>query len=314
MVAAVVSAPRRASAWCRTTTNVQFVPTAAKACDDSKDWVDTDGVRHPTLPIYWSSRCLGFSVQRDASVQADLPTARALVLQAFSEWSKVDCPTDPVACTGAGAGKPSIQIRDLGPVICDHVEYNGKVGNANLITFRDAEWPHDDPDVTLALTTVTFSVDSGEIFDADMEINSNPKVNQLTYGDPSGHVVYDLESMLTHESGHFLGLAHTQPSNTAATMYPRYIQGKTFMRDPSQDDVCAICAAYPPDRKTICNDTPKNGFAIECGGGDTTSAKKGCHCSVVGGEAGAGDFALAGCALAMTIGLVRRRARGRARR
>ena len=131
---------------------------------------------------------------------------------------------------------------------------------------------------------------------------------------PNGHVVYDLYSMLTHESGHFLGLSHTQLANTGATMYPRYIQGKTFMRNPSLDDVCAICAAYPPGRKTICSDTPKNGFAIECGGGDTTSAKKGCHCSIVGGESGAGDIALGGVALAMTLGLVRRRTRARAHR
>ena len=103
MAAVVVVAPRNASAWCRTTTNIDFVPSTAKPCDDKG------------IPISWASKCIGFSVQRDGSVQVDLATARETALAAFNEWMKVDCPADPVACSGAGAGNPSISIRDLGP-------------------------------------------------------------------------------------------------------------------------------------------------------------------------------------------------------
>jgi hypothetical protein len=294
---ALVVAPTDAHAWCRTTTNVDFVESAAKPCDDIGK------------PIYWSSRCVGFSIQRDASVQVDLATARDLEQKAFNEWSTVDCPPDPVACVGKGAGNPSISASDLGPVDCDAVEYNSKVGNANIIMFRDVQWPHENDGVTLALTTVTFSIDSGEIYDADMEINSDPRLNKLTTGDTG--VVYDLWSILTHETGHMLGLAHTQPTNNAATMFPYYNTGKTFMRDPSQDDICAICAAYPPGRTTVCDSKPRNGFSLTCGGGDLATTKKGCHCSIVGEDAGGSGLAAAGSLLALVLGLVRRSLRSR---
>jgi len=296
-IGTLIVAPKRAHAWCRTTTNVDFVETAEKPCDDLGK------------PIYWSSRCIGYSLQREASVQVDLPTARAIMQKAFDQWSNVDCPADPVACVGAGAGKPTIVAHDLGPVDCDSIEYNGKVGNANAIIFRDLSWPHEDDGVTLALTTVTFSIDSGEIYDADMEINSDPRINKITTGD-SG-VVYDLHSILTHEGGHFLGLAHTQRTNNAATMFPFYNTGKTFMRDPSQDDICAICATYPPNRATVCDDKPKNGFALTCGGGDLATTKKGCHCSIVGEGSETQGLAAAGSLLALVLGLVRRSIRSR---
>jgi hypothetical protein len=99
--------------------------------------------------------------------------------KAFDMWKNVKCPADPVACTGAfDQAGPSIEVKDVGPVTCDCVEYNGKVGNANTIVFRDAAWtecdgtPKPDADTTLALTTVTFNTETGEIYDADMEVNT----------------------------------------------------------------------------------------------------------------------------------------------
>jgi hypothetical protein len=296
----VWAAPRSAHAWCRTTTNVDFV----------EDGINCDTVGRP---IYWSSKCVGFSLQQDASVQVDLATARAIAKKGFDEWTNVDCPLDPRTCKGGGGGHPTISGRDLGPVACDKVEYNQHLGNANVIMFRDTSWPHDQPDVTLALTTVTFSVDSGEIYDADMEVNSNPTLNPITTGDPTGRVVYDFYSIMTHELGHFVGLAHTQKTNDAATMYPEYKRGTTFMRDPSLDDICAICTAYPPNRATVCSDAPRNGLALQCGGEDLAQNSKGCHCAIAGGRSGL-DVAAGSGVVALGLGLLARRRRRRAPR
>ncbi|MBL8718726.1 MAG: matrixin family metalloprotease [Myxococcales bacterium] len=295
VIASLLSAGR-AEAWCRTTTNRDFIASVDQPCD-------TDG-----RVLYWASRCVGYSVQRDASSQVDLDTARKLAARAFDEWTSLDCPADPIACGGPSVGKPSMKVQDLGPVSCNCVEYNQKAGNANIIMFRDEGWidcngePKKDADSVIALTTVTFSTDSGEIFDADIEINTANV--QVTTSESA--VVFDLWSVLTHETGHFLGLAHTQPSNTAATMYPRYEPGKTFMRDPSDDDRCAMCAAYPTGRSTICDTAPRRGLALDCEGRDPAAAKKGCQCSTPGaGEDGPTALVALG-ALAL-VGATRRR-------
>ena len=49
---------------------------------------------------------------------------------------------------------------------------------------------------------------------------------------------------MAHESGHFLGLAHSDDVN--ATMYYRVtMDGETLKRDLDDDDVAGLCAIYP---------------------------------------------------------------------
>ena len=282
---AVVGAPRIASAWCRTTTSSDFVATPAKPCDLSG------------TPLWWHSRCVGFAVNKDASTQIDLPTARAVVQQQLDLWTSVDCPADPVACSGGGAGTPSMKVTDLGPTTVHAAAYNAKGGNENVILFWDTTWPHPDADVTLALTTVTYSVTSGEIYDADIEVNSNPTSNPLAAADPLGDR-YDFQSIVAHESGHLLGLSHTQPANTDATMSSKYRRGDTFMRTRSADDACGICAVYPPKRAAVCDTTEPGG-----------TVKSGCHCALAGGRASGADVSFGAAALALAIGVARRRRR-----
>ncbi|MBI2395712.1 MAG: matrixin family metalloprotease [Deltaproteobacteria bacterium] len=311
LAVALIGAPREARAWCRTTTTQGFVPTASEPCDATG------------RPLYWSTRCVGFSVQRDGSRWIDLATTRAVAQRSFDAWKRPACPADPVACSGPfDKGTPSIEVKDIGPVSCDCVEYNGKVGNANAIVFRDVAWtecdgtPKPDADTTLALTTVTFNTESGEIYDADMEVNTAN--NPITTADPPGRVLYDFESILTHEAGHFLGLAHTnlpQPTDKTKTptMYARYEQREVYMRDLSQDDICAICAAYPPGRSAPCDTTPRRGLALECGGGDPESTvTSGCAaCAVPGGRASGADAALGLGGATLLLGVIARRRRGR---
>jgi hypothetical protein len=273
---------RRASAFCRTTTNENFFPTTDKPCDDVGK------------PIAWASKCVGYSLQKDASVQIDLTKATAIAHTSFGEWATHDC----MPCGASGA--PSIVAQDLGPVQCGNVEYVQDGGNANAIVFRDGTWPHDS--VALALTTVTFKLDTGEIYDADMEIQSNPKDLKLTIADPVAADGYDLQSIITHEAGHFLGLAHTQPANHDATMFATYLPGETIKRTLDQDDVCGICAAYPPTRAAACAPTPRGGLSDNCG---ATTSKSGCGCTLPGrGGAGAG---LGVMLLAGLLALARRR-------
>ena len=199
-VAASLLAPLRASAYCLTS-----------GCPNGKE----GAICTPSLPsdcgkkLFWTEPCLGFSVQKDASNQVDYKTAARILGAAFATWTSAACP----------GGPPSIRVTDLGPVDCADVEYNQHSGNANILMFRDDVWiSHADDVDALARTTVWYDPDTGQINDADIEVNtanfafsSDGSLAPNAPGPP-----YDLQAVLTHEAGHFLGLAHTTDAN--ATM------------------------------------------------------------------------------------------------
>jgi hypothetical protein len=259
-LATIGTAPS-ARAFCRTTTvpvAPDFQPSPDQCWDQGK-------------PLYWKNACVGYSVQKDASRQISFDDASEAIARAFSRWTGKTCPGE------GGGARVSIDVRDRGPVDCKLVQYNKTTGNANVIMFRDDSWPHADPNNTLALTTVTFNPETGEIYDADMEINT--QAQKMTVVDPVPADGFDFASIVTHEAGHFLGIAHSGDSN--ATMYASYRPGSTRMRELAPDDVNAICAVYRADgsRETAdgpipaepCDPTPRRGFLTTCG-----SAKGGC--------------------------------------
>jgi hypothetical protein len=140
----------------------------------------------------------------------------------------------------------------------------------NPIIFRDGTWPYHDSVNALGLTMLTIDTDTGEIYGADIEINST----MILVAQPPAPVgAYDLASILTHEAGHFLGLAHS--ADTTAVMYAFYHPGSTTL---ALDDIAGICSIYPPDgtrttaagpiAATTCDDTPRKGFSTSCDGLD----------------------------------------------
>jgi hypothetical protein len=235
------------------------VPAAAycltRGCnEDTQDCAfDGNGCLISGKELYWSSLCLSFDVQQDGSVLRDIryDSARDAVHDAFKTWLNADC--------GNGQG-PNVKIEDWGPVACRSAEYNQRSGNANIVMFRDGDWPYDNAIDILALTTLIFNADTGEIYDADIEVNS--------YGQPMsvgavGRLDIDFSSVITHEVGHFLGLSHSEAPG--ATMRPSYVPGNTEMASLEPDDVRGICAALEQDRKIESESCePRHGFSAEC--------------------------------------------------
>jgi hypothetical protein len=242
---------RAAEAYCRSAACPPHDPdgtTAGQRCVPAEDG-DCGTV------LQWRQPCISFSVQQGASRQVDYDTAESVLTQAFATWTGLDC----------GGGPPSIQVLDFSPVSCDQLEYNKEAGNANALMFRDASWPHDvdgGGTDTLALTTVTYDAEKGDIYDADIEVNTAD--NNFTTSDTPGPSDVDLLSVLTHETGHFLGLAHTPVDG--ATMFASYTPGTITIRQPAADDVAALCDAYPVGRSATgeCTGIPRHGFASEC--------------------------------------------------
>ncbi len=200
-------------------------------------------------PVAWTAGRVGYSLDSAASRQVSLADATRVAHQAFAAWNNAPCQ----------GGNPIVQAFDNGPVSssaaaddcgldkCDPTYHD----SLHVIVFRDTSWPYDDNTNTLALTTVTYGVDSAEIFDADIEINSSQHALTVHEPPPSGY--YDLQAILTHEAGHFFGLAHA--TSTSAIMYAFYKPGAVSL---SPDDVDGVCTVYSP-----LNTSP-SGVACAC--------------------------------------------------
>jgi hypothetical protein len=223
-------------------------------------------------PLYWGAPCISFSVNsagshaiRDGVVNEITATElEGIVRQSYDNWQNV-------ACTGGG--HPNISVETYPQVECSEVRYNKGNGNQNLWVFRDETWPHEEsrPEVTIALTSVIFNPDTGEIYDADVELNSYVVDFDLeTVGSGT-----DLQSVVQHESGHVLGLAHSD--DATATMFTSY-SGRSDMRTLEEDDAAGLCATYPPGTKESCDAEPRHGFAVQCENSDDS----GCSVARVG--------------------------------
>jgi hypothetical protein len=275
LAAAALTLSAQAEAFCRSTTCSGDCP------------LDADGCKSSGIPLWWSSMCVGMSIQQDASRHIDLEVARPPIVAAFTEWSRRACEDGPA----------SIAFTELPDAACHQVEYVDGGPNANLVMFQDDKWTYGGAQNTLAMTTVTFDADTGELLDADMEINH--ALNELTVSNE--HVVYDLQSIVTHEVGHLLGLDHSTAAQTI--MRADYAPSSTEHRTLDADDIEAVCAAYPADRQARCDAMPEGGFTSACVGERSDEG-----CSMPRGRS-PGDRSAWGAVLAVALLLWSRRAR-----
>lgn len=214
---------------------------------------------------------MGFSLQKDASEFIDLEVVRDVAAKAFVAWTDVPCEDGNFA---------TLAFTPMSDVSCHKAEFSAEGPNANIILFQDTKWSYSGAGNTLAKTTVSFDTDTGAILDADIEINH--AYNEFTVGDDN--VVYDLQAVLTHEIGHFIGIDHSP--DPFATMFLAYEPGDTFQRDLGDDDVAALCTVYPTTRDATCNFTPQGGFASRCAA-EVLADEEATGCAVAPGQKGA---------------------------
>jgi hypothetical protein len=278
-LAAVFSllAAREAAAFCRTRTcefrsDVDCLSDARTGCSGVGEYV------------YWKSGCISYAVQRDGSPLDRISAQQVaeLLQEGFGAWSDASCPQ---------GGTPELSSARQGLIACNQVEFSCMAGdqNSNLVVFRDRfdrSSSSLQPGV-IALTTVTANLVNGEIFDADIEINSRDEDFYIDTPGASGDS-RNLRGVINHELGHLLGLSH---SKVRGALMQSLYEGIT---EPAADDSAGICEAFdrggsdpacsvaPLDSNAQCLGSDANCSTI--GADDPSESDGGCSCRQAGSE------------------------------
>jgi len=182
---------------------------------------------------FWPQRTIHYRINRRSSPGSPSELTGA-IKRSFFAWSSPSC-TDlyPVHDGTTSSTETNLTLPST-----------GAIDRVNTLVFRDS-WPPagvSDPAISElmpAVTTVVYDSATGEILDADIDVNVQDY--RWTLGDDK--IELDLQSVLTHEIGHLLGLAHSD--NPAATMYPQVKAGQIHKRVLAADDLLGLCAVYP---------------------------------------------------------------------
>lgn len=176
-------------------------------------------------PIAWRHRC----------VEAWLHTALPPALSAADTYSALD---EAVAAWNA---VPCTWLRgaERGFTCFDDVGLAFWPGPQDVVLWHSAphSWQHAYR--VVALTSVTYDLRTGEIVDADIEMNGE----DYAFAIDGRRDAYDLVQTLTHELGHVYGLDHTPVPD--ATMFALSYAGEIAKRTLHPDDVAGLCASHP---------------------------------------------------------------------
>lgn len=292
LLAASLGSAAPAEAFCRKTT---VEPTPFNPCP-------TEGV-----PLAWRQACIEYAIDRRGSADLTAAELSPVVDRSFQAWEDVTCaPAD--RALGFDVREHAERSR------CRAAQFNANGPNVNTVAFLD-DWDERGLDPSaLALTTTWHGTSSGEIFDVDMQVNDLLGPFRVCARETCADGVTDLQSVLTHEAGHFFGLGHS--AFAEATMFATYSSGETFKRTLHADDVAGMCAIYEAGSlRSTCDYSACNGLELDCETNPGTGPGAisgcwddgGCACGVVGGRRSSRAVPLAALALALGLALRRRR-------
>ena len=190
-------------------------------------------VEDETVSLKWRAGTISYFVRDEGVPNVSAAEFEGAVARAFDTWNAVETADTDVQFTG---------FTNLQPFDVDDV---------NTIGFRERQ----DLDRVLATTGFTYLVSTGELVEADIFFNSRYPWTTAS-GGQGGR--FDVQSIATHEAGHFLGLGHSALGETVregggrrviaaeAVMFPiAFSPGGFNERRLRADDIAGVSDIYP---------------------------------------------------------------------
>jgi hypothetical protein len=216
----------------------------------------------PTGPnLYWNQNTITFQQNTRGNADTVGDTEFQAVTDSFAAWQE-----QMTAC-GALSLVEGPRVTHRKVAFSDDFK-----GNQNVVLFREVDCTATVPAgdscwtegncynvhdcwayrrETIALTTTTFNSKTGQILDADIELNA-AAFNFTTVNTPpcpqtgpfsQACVATDIQNTMTHEIGHLLGLDHTTAAGS--TMNASAPTGETSKRTLDSGTAQFICDVYP---------------------------------------------------------------------
>lgn len=179
----------------------------------------------PLVVVHWASVPVWRINPNIGSNILGITDPTPVIAAAFNSWKIAPNVSGTVSGTSQGANS----------TLTAHAQ-----DGTNLICFVCCSNDFGSSGDTLAITYTSYNTSSGVITDADILFNPADILLNNGAACPSGKTCGDLQTIATHEIGHFYGLEHS--AVTSAVMYPFAPSSQPNL---SADDVAGISNTYP---------------------------------------------------------------------
>jgi hypothetical protein len=172
----------------------------------------------------WSlgnGQSIEYVVNRQLSADLSDADALAAINDGFNVWNEVTCSY----MRWSYAGRTDLSGW-------------GEDDGANVVTWRENSW--DDSAIALGITSTIFNFNG--LIDTDIKYNGYHHQWGVLRSSGTSRLT-DIGSVTVHESGHALGLDHSDVPT--ATMWPSALEGDISTRSLDQDDIDGVCSLYP---------------------------------------------------------------------
>ena len=228
----------------------------------------------PGSPIctYWSIRSIPFWINQYGSPDVSGYDDFTAIRSAFQTWTLPSC-TDlafsdqgVTADTWVGYSYPDHTLNNVifRPKLCADPGVV-PVGDPCLQQggCRNPYNCWEEASTSIAVTTTTYSTNTGVIFQAGIELNDATQHFAVLTASSTCTTDNDIQNTVTHEIGHLLGFAHeTDPTSVMfASAQPCEISKRTL----NTGDSLGLCTVYPAGSPSVpCGDPPRNEVAGSC--------------------------------------------------